>query len=119
MDRHLRREARLEKKQGIQKKKKIAQEASTTSLSSKAISPLSAPMPATDGEQVNVPFEQSSGETHTVPPHSTHEVSPSFPEDPLSAILHSLLVLSSNSNEGDDSSTIIMSLYTQHKFDVS
>lgn len=65
---------------------------------------------------MNAPLEENAGEVQP-DPHLTPEASPTVQEDPLSAVLHALLVSSPNSNEGDDSSTIVMSLDTQHKFD--
>nr|CAD1821592.1 unnamed protein product [Ananas comosus var. bracteatus] len=78
--------------------------------------PLSTPMPTTEGENISAPLEEGFEGVRTLP-HSTHEASTSAPQDPLSAILHSLLVSSPNSNEGDDLTTIVMSTDAQQQFD--
>ncbi|XP_020089020.1 uncharacterized protein LOC109710695 [Ananas comosus] len=114
MDRQLRREARLKKKQEAEKKR-ATQEKNQELPTRGAVSPLSIPMPTTEGENANTPLEESAERAQTEP-DLTLEASSAIPEDPLSATLHSLLVSSPNSNKGDDSSTIIISSDTQHKF---
>nr|CAD1834503.1 unnamed protein product [Ananas comosus var. bracteatus] len=115
ISRQLRREVRLKKKKEAERKR-AAQEMSKDLPTSDAAPPLSSPIPTTERENVSTPLEEGVERASTVP-HSTPEASSSAPEDPLPVILHSLLVSSPNSNEGDDLSTIVMSTDTQQKFD--
>nr|CAD1817917.1 unnamed protein product [Ananas comosus var. bracteatus] len=84
MDRQLRHETRLKKRQEA-KKNRTTQEKTQELPTSGAASP----MPTTKGENMNVPLEESVGGARTKP-HLTPEASSSVPEDPLSATLHSL-----------------------------
>nr|CAD1829995.1 unnamed protein product [Ananas comosus var. bracteatus] len=119
MERQLRCEARLQKKRGMEKKKKSIKTASTAPLPSEVSPPLFTPTPTstTEDERKNIPLERTSEDKVTTPPRSTQGASSSTPDDPLSAILHSFLISSPSSNEGDDSSTVTISSDTQNKFD--
>nr|CAD1844285.1 unnamed protein product [Ananas comosus var. bracteatus] len=92
-----------------------AREISKDLPTSDAAPSLSTPVPTTEREDVSTPFKKGVEGASTVP-HSIPEASSFAPEDPLFAILHSLLVSSPNSNEGDDSTTIMMSTDSQQKF---
>nr|CAD1820277.1 unnamed protein product [Ananas comosus var. bracteatus] len=115
INRQLRREARLEKKREAEKKW-AAQEMSKEVPTSDVAPPLSTPTTTTERENIGTPLEEGIKEASAIT-HSTPEASVPEIEDPLSATLHALLISSPNSNEGDDSSTVVMSTDTQQKFD--